>query len=161
MIYSLKCTNGIVNVYDDRVEISRKTAFGIASQNIRGDRTIFYTDMSGVEYKKPSMIANGYMKFILPGANDNNSAVSIVGTTTLESLSDPNTLILRAFKKSVPKESEEIYKYVMQRISEVKSTAPAAAASSADEIGKYKALLDSGAITQDEYEAKKKQLLGL
>ena len=31
----------------------------------------------------------------------------------------------------------------------------------AAEIAKYKALLDSGAITQEEYDAKKKQLLGL
>ncbi|MBQ7334245.1 MAG: SHOCT domain-containing protein, partial [Clostridia bacterium] len=29
----------------------------------------------------------------------------------------------------------------------------------ASEIAKYKALLDSGAITQEEYDAKKKQLL--
>ena len=34
-------------------------------------------------------------------------------------------------------------------------------ASSADEILKYKQLADSGVITQDEFEAKKKQLLGL
>ncbi len=33
--------------------------------------------------------------------------------------------------------------------------------SAADEIAKYKALLDSGTITQEEFEAKKKQLLGL
>ena len=33
--------------------------------------------------------------------------------------------------------------------------------SSADEIKKYKELLDSGAITKDEFEAKKKQLLNL
>jgi len=33
--------------------------------------------------------------------------------------------------------------------------------SDADEIAKFKALLDSGAITQDEFDAKKKQLLGL
>lgn len=33
--------------------------------------------------------------------------------------------------------------------------------STADEIEKFKALLDSGAITQDEFDAKKKQLLGL
>lgn len=33
--------------------------------------------------------------------------------------------------------------------------------SMADEIAKYKQLLDSGAITQEEYEAKKKQILGL
>lgn len=32
---------------------------------------------------------------------------------------------------------------------------------SADEIMKYKQLLDAGAITQEEYDAKKKQLLGL
>lgn len=33
--------------------------------------------------------------------------------------------------------------------------------SNADEIKKYKDLLDSGAITQEEFDAKKKQLLGL
>lgn len=33
--------------------------------------------------------------------------------------------------------------------------------SAADEIKKYKELLDAGAITKEEYEAKKKQLLGL
>ena len=33
--------------------------------------------------------------------------------------------------------------------------------SNADELKKYKDLLDSGIITQDEFDAKKKQLLGL
>ena len=34
-------------------------------------------------------------------------------------------------------------------------------ASNADELGKYKDLLDKGIITQEEFDAKKKQLLGL
>lgn len=33
--------------------------------------------------------------------------------------------------------------------------------SSADELMKYKELLDSGVLTQKEFDAKKKQLLGL
>ena len=33
--------------------------------------------------------------------------------------------------------------------------------SAADELKKFKELLDSGVITQEEFEAKKKQLLGL
>lgn len=33
--------------------------------------------------------------------------------------------------------------------------------SSADELIKYKKLLDDGAITQDEYDVKKKELLNL
>ena len=36
-----------------------------------------------------------------------------------------------------------------------------AAVSGADELKKYKDLLDSGVITQEEFDAKKKQLLGL
>lgn len=47
---------------------------------------------------------------------------------------------------------------------EAKGTAvsgPAVSASNADELKKYKDLLDSGTITQAEFDAKKKQLLGL
>ena len=36
-----------------------------------------------------------------------------------------------------------------------------AAPSAADELKKFKELLDMGAISQEEYDAKKKQLLGL
>ncbi|WP_191435541.1 PH domain-containing protein [Flavonifractor sp. An112] len=36
-----------------------------------------------------------------------------------------------------------------------------AAPSAADEIAKFKQLLDNGAITQDEFDAKKRQLLGI
>lgn len=38
---------------------------------------------------------------------------------------------------------------------------PPPTAGTADEIMKYKVLLDSGAITQEEFKAKKKQLLNL
>lgn len=41
------------------------------------------------------------------------------------------------------------------------SAAPVQAASSADELKKFKELLDSGIITQEEFDAKKKQFLGL
>lgn len=44
---------------------------------------------------------------------------------------------------------------------ENKSKAPAMAVSGADELRKYKSLLDEGIITQQEFEIKKKQLLGL
>lgn len=45
---------------------------------------------------------------------------------------------------------------LLEKISE-----PTTSVSAADEIAKFKSLLDSGAITSEEFEAKKKQLLGL
>ncbi len=61
----------------------------------------------------------------------------------------------------------EIYQVLsnllIQRQAEEKQshTVVNAAPSNADELKKYKELLDAGVITQEEYDAKKKQLLGL
>lgn len=59
---------------------------------------------------------------------------------------------------------KEIALYIKDRISKIKDNNQAGKAiniTPADEILKYKKLLDIGAITSDEYNAKKKQLLNL
>jgi len=81
-------------------------------------------------------------------------------------MEDPNTLILRSFNKKVLIESEKIHTYILQKIGEAKnpvSASPAAGpvVSAADEITKFKKLLDDGVISAEEFEQKKKQLLGL
>ena len=47
------------------------------------------------------------------------------------------------------------------KMHEGENNSTVAAVSSADELKKFKELLDSGIITQEEFDAKKKQLLGL
>lgn len=159
-IYRLKCTNGLLIVYDDRAVISRKTAQGFISQGLKGDKTFFYKDLYSVEYKKPNLWANGYIKFILPGIPEVSQALGTFGSTTEEASKDPNTLILRAFKKEIPIKSEEMYNYIIQKISEYKNVEKKSnKISDADEILKFKKLLDEGIITQEEFEKKKKQLL--
>ena len=157
--FQLKCTNGLLIVYDDRVVISRKTGFGFMLQGLKGDKTFFYKDLSSIEYKKPSVFANGYIKFIVAGTNETKQNIGFLGSTTLEASKDPNTLILRAFNKEVPKKSEEIYNFIIKRISECKESNFSNNISSADEIMKFKKLLDEGIITQEEFEKKKQELL--
>ena len=50
---------------------------------------------------------------------------------------------------------------VLQSVKTPKSGAVIQQASAADELKKFKELLDMGIITQEEFDAKKKQLLGL
>lgn len=57
--------------------------------------------------------------------------------------------------------SEEDYDTLHQQQSYKDKPADQASVSVADEIKKFKELLDIGAITQEEFDAKKKQLLGL
>lgn len=154
----LKCTNGLLIVYNNRVVISRNTAMGFISQGLKGDKTFFYKDLSSVEYKKPSFLANGYIKFITAGTKETKQNIGILGSTTMKALKDDNTLILRAFNKDIPIQSEKIYNYIIKRISESKNT-QINNVSNADEIIKFKNLLDEGIITQEEFEKKKQELL--
>ncbi len=162
-IINLKATNGMIILYEDRVVISRKTAFGFLSQGLKGDKVYFYKDLSTIEYRKPTFWANGYIKFITAGTKETNQKLGMLGNTTKEALEDPNTLILRAFNKEVPEKSEKIYNILMDKIKECKATinvVNSTQTSTADEILKFKNLLDQGIITQEEFEKKKKELLG-
>lgn len=157
----LKCSNGILIVYEDRVVISRKTVSGFVTQGLKGDKVFFYKDLSSVEYRKPSLWANGYLKFIIEGSTEVNQNLGFLGVTTTNAAKDSNTLILRAFNKEIPNKSEELYQYIIERMSECKKTniSDNTKFSEADEIMKFKKLLDEGIITQEEFERKKKELL--
>lgn len=157
--FQLKCTNGILLVYEDRVVISRKTAVGFMTQGLTGDKNFFYKDLSSVEYKKPSLWANGYIKFMTAGTKETNQNVGFLGSTRLEAAKDANSLILRAFNKEIPQKSEEIYNYIIKRIEECKVNNVNNNFSQADEILKFKRLLDDGIITQEEFDKKKQELL--
>ena len=160
VLMELKATNGTIIAYEDRVVISRQTFGGIFSQGFKGDRTFFYKDLTSVEYKKPGMI-NGYLQFITAGTISANPGVGLFGTST-QSLKDNNTVILRAFNENVPADSEKLYNLILSKMTEYKNISTVASnSSSADELMKFKNLLDQGIINQEEFDAKKKQLLGL
>lgn len=160
ILMELKATNGTIIVYNDRVVIQRKGLFAIASQGIKGNTTFFYRNLSGVEFKKPGM-TNGYMRFIVSGTEAYNSRTGLFATPQ-SSAQDSNTVILRAFNRKIPALSEEIYNFILQKIREAQTnTAINAGISGADEITKYKILLDQGVITQEEFDKKKDKILNL
>lgn len=56
----------------------------------------------------------------------------------------------------------EIFEFINQKVNDISNgKASANSVGTADELKKYKDLLDQGVITQEEFDAKKKQLLGL
>lgn len=61
-----------------------------------------------------------------------------------------------------PSGTKAMYEFIMGKVKKAnEAIIPNSTLTNADEILKYKQLLDMGAITEEEFEAKKKQLLGL
>lgn len=75
-------------------------------------------------------------------------------------MKDPNTVVLRAFKKSTSLKCDEVYEIDMTQLKASKSSAPSPSpTSNIDELKKLGELLNTGVLTQEEFEQEKSKLL--
>ncbi|WP_147606633.1 DUF4429 domain-containing protein [Enterococcus sp. DA9] len=140
----------LIKVTDDSISIIRKGFINLVNQGIKGEKTIPFKNISAVQLKKPGM-SNGYIQFTLLGGNESRGGI-------LAATKDENTVM---FTKKYWTEMENLKKYIEKQQSILDNNSKETQISSADEIKKYKELLDEGIINQEEFDFKKKELLGL
>ena len=157
LLSELKGQNGILYICEEYIEISRKSFGGFVSQGGKGNRRFYYSDINSIEYKTPTLLGNGYFKIITGGTQDVDAGVGLL-SSSMDSMKDPNTIVLRAFKKSVSQKCDETYKVALDQLKASKSSA-SSNSSNLDELKKLGELLHSGVLTQDEFEKEKGKLL--
>jgi hypothetical protein len=140
-------------VFEDKVIIKTSVTPGsILTGNFSdGEKTIYYADCIGIQFKESGMQL-GYLQLETASALMNNRASNFFNENSF------------TFEGSVlNSQMKEIADYIRIKVEECKKqkSGQTAAVSAADELKKFKELLDSGVITQEEFDAKKKQLLGL
>lgn len=156
-IYSIEGVRGKhIDVFENKCIIKTKPTFGsfLAQNMTDGEKTIYYKDCVGIQFKKSSLTI-GYLQLETSSGMMNNKNSNFFGE---------NSFTFDTTKVSNEK-MEEVANYVKKRIDEIKTQGDrptvVQSMSSADELKKFKELLDMGVITQEEFDAKKKQLLGL
>lgn len=151
--FVLKGKNGQLLVYADHIEIKRKGFLSFLTHGAAGDKTIPYTAIQSVQLKKGSMMVNGYIQFGILGAVERRGGI-------YNATDDENSVV---FTKSSNETAEKIKEYIEGNILEQqsRSATPVIQSSPADEVLKLKQLLDAGVLSQEEFDIKKKQILGL
>ena len=145
---------GILELYEDRIVIKRKGLISFMAHGLKGDKTIYYNNLTSVQFKKGNYLVNGYIQFSIKGGNESRGGA-------FAATSDENTIMITVQKND---EAEEVVEYINNKLAEINNRAfgnVTQAVSPAEELKKFKELLDMGIITQAEFDAKKKQLLGL
>ena len=158
-VFSLDGSRGKhMDVYTDKCVITTTVTVGsvVSGNATDGEKTIYYIDVIGFQCKA-SGLTIGYVQLETASGQMNNGNSNFWGENSF--VYDPTmTNITEDYMKVV-------ISYIKSRIDIVKQARInqllVATTSPADEILKYKNLLDIGAITPEEYEAKKKQLLNL
>ncbi|MFF2889169.1 SHOCT domain-containing protein [Paenibacillus sp. NPDC057967] len=145
-IAKFKGSSGVAFLYEDRVVIQGSKLIGN-----HGDKTIFLQHLSGVTVRKASVISGSGVIHFSTGSSEMKNA--------FKSVRDENALLISPFGG---KKASEFKALVEKQMAIVHSKPNGVTSlSTADEIKKYKELLESDIITQEEFDAKKKQLLGL
>lgn len=159
LIYEVDGNMGkILKVYEDKCVISTKAGLKAAmfGSLLNGDKEFYYTDITSVQFKNLGM-TTGYLQFEYAGSHSGNNFVSENSFTFSASI---GTSKYNKLKEEMP----GIYEDVQKRVQAAKGARNAPvqqALSPAEELKKFKELLDVGVISQEEFDAKKKQLLGL
>ncbi|HHB2055601.1 MULTISPECIES: DUF4429 domain-containing protein [Bacillus] len=141
----------IVKIEGNFIRLKRKGALNFLNHGLDGEKTIDINNMTGIQIKKANFFTNGYIQFIFMGSQESKRGVMAAAT-------DENTVM---FTKREQKMAEEIKEYIESILVNKSKSQVAASVSGADEILKYKELLDQGIITEEDFQAKKKQLLGI
>ena len=148
-----------VSVYDDRISLKRKIS-GVLALTVKlpSETTVFYNDLSAINLVEPSGINGGTMKTV-----DVNGKV-LNNVDTVNALGNPYCIVFNKDKN----EMKDYFNKLRDAYQEYKSKEKNSSTtiinqnqeeSSLDKIKKLKDLLDIGAISQEEFDEKKKTLM--
>ena len=131
---------------DDSITFVRGKNDLMIHKSMRGENKVLFNQITGIKYQEPTALKKGFIQFSIPRTN-------IVGV--LRSMDQGSNAIV--FNKKEQEMVNEIKVFVENRLSNINAQSE----SPTEQIKEYKELLDSGIITQEEFDMKKKELLNL
>src|SRR5690606_16477629 len=135
-----------VTVDDHNVKIQPRGMMNFLNKGgSKGEKSIPLKSITAIQFKEPKL-TTGYIQFAYSGSSETKGG-------TMSAVKDENTI---TFIKSELELARELVDLIESKRHENKSE-PTQQLSAADELIKYKGLLDAGVLTQEEFYAKKKQ----
>lgn len=146
LLFELKGNLNKMLVYEDKI------IFRIFPD----EKVVDVVDIESIEFSKATLWKNGYISIGAKGEIKNSAGLRGAGK-------DLRSIVFFPKKNEL---AEKIYYHIRALIEKNKTNNSMQInqekqVSSADELRKFKELLDEGIITQEEYDLKKKQLLDL
>ena len=146
-------TNGTLKVNDSTIELIRK---GINAKllGLRGDKEILISSITAIQFKEPGMLTNGFIQFAFSGSNESKGGV-------FDAAKDENSIV---FTKKNLKQFTYLRDLINNKRHELRNSNNLNNNNQTNNYSDLEKLADlkaKGIITNEEFEAKKKQILGL
>ncbi|MFD0825809.1 DUF4429 domain-containing protein [Neobacillus sp. M.A.Huq-85] len=144
--------NGQLELKENKIVIKRKGMLAKMSQGLKGDKEILIKQISSIQFKNAGTFTNGYIQFAFSGGKETKGGL-------VDATQDENTVM---FNKKQAGDFEKFKVAVEEKIDLLSQPIQQAPQTDiADQIKKLADLMAIGILTEEEFNAKKKQLLGI
>lgn len=143
-----------IDVDELGITIRRKGMLNLMNQGLKGEKSIPFSSISAVQLKKPG-ITSGYIQFSILGGNESKGGVTAA-------VKDENSVMIAG--QDEYDAMLELKSYIEKKILERNTPQQASQENSkspVEQVKELKELLDMEIITQEEFDLKKKELLGI
>ena len=159
VLMEAKGIDGQLLLLEDGIRIKRREKTEYLARGLKGDKVIPYSQISSIEFRKAGMLTNGCIQFLLLGERKSKGGV---GNATLSE----NTVMFKPARQPAFERIKTAIetKMAVAKTAAVRVTVPRVAPQMIpyiEELEKLASLKDRGVITDDEFTAKKRQILGI
>jgi Short C-terminal domain len=151
----LLAENGQLTVTPTRIIISRRGALGFLSQGHKGEKEIDIVQISAIQFKKNGPLTVGYIQFSFLGGSETKRGIN-------EAVRDENTILFNSSQEPAFERAKSLIdRYRTGARHQSSGQSPPMPRDSLDDLERLAELRDKGVITADDFEAKKRQILGI
>jgi len=144
--------NGRIELHETVVKIIRQGFDAFLTQGLKGDKEILISSVSSVQFKSADAFTKGYIQLAFLGGQEAKGGL-------FQSVSDENTVM---FDREQEPNFEQIRRELMRRLTQANTAKSVSRdAHSLDDLEKLASFRDRGIITEEEFQHKKRQILGL
>jgi len=149
VIFRARGVNSEVELLEGGVRTRRRGVFGFLSQRSRSEKDILISEISSIQFKKAGILADGYIQFTFAHGG---------GSGSDDLRRDENTVM---FHGGQEKAFEALREALEDGIASRRRARGSKASTDLDELEKLASLRDKGILTEEEFDHKKRQILGL
>ena len=148
---------GSLELLEDRVRIRRDRLWDKLSHGLKGEKEIYFHSITSLQFKKCGWITNGYLQIVFPGSRETKGGL-------FDAADDENTVMFGSDQQPA---FEAMRNAIQEGIAAarrpVPTPAPAPTVPALDlaALEQLASLRDRGILTEEEFTAKKRQILGL
>ena len=164
VVFYMEGRKSNLTVYADELKLTPSGVLGFMTQGLAGEKTIPFDSIQAVQFKETGDFTVGFLQFTIMGGAEASGGV-------FKTADDENSFMFGdrnnfgdslEVKRSLNNElAVKIRDYIKTRAREMKSgSAQVQTDSVPEQLIKLKSLLDDGVLTEDEFNAQKKKLLG-